>query len=124
MKLVIRWLIVALALFVAVWIVPGIRIEGTSAWVAVAVVAVILGLLNAILRPILAFLSCGLIVATLGLFMLVINGFTLWLSSYIARNWFNVGFYVDGFWAAMFGAIIISVVAFVLSLVLVDDRDN
>jgi putative membrane protein len=124
MKLIIRWIVVALALIVAVLVVPGIRIEGTSAWIAVGAVAVILGLVNAILRPILAFLSCGLIVATLGLFMLVINGFTLWLSSYLARNWFNVGFYVDGFWAAVFGAIIISVVSFALSMVLVDDNDE
>jgi len=123
MKLLIRWLIVAIALVVAVAVIPGIRVEGTNAWIAVGVMAVVLGLVNAIIRPILAFLSCGCIVATLGLFMLVINGFTLWLSAWIAQNWLNIGFYVDGFWPAFWGGIIVGVVSFVLSLVLVDDRD-
>jgi putative membrane protein len=123
-KLLIRWLIVAIALVVAVWLIPGIRVEDTNAWIAVGVMAAVLGLVNAIIRPILAFLSCGCIVATLGLFMLVINGFTLWLSSWIAQNWLNIGFYVDGFWPAFWGGIIVGLVSFVLSLVLVDDRDK
>ena len=123
MKLLIRWLIVAIALVGAVWLIPGIRVEGTNAWIAVGVMAVVLGLVNAIIRPILAFLSCGCIVATLGLFMLVINGLTLWLSSWIAQNWLNVGFYVDGFWPAFWGGIVVGAVSFVLSLVLVDDHD-
>jgi putative membrane protein len=121
MKLLIRWLIVAVALVVAVWLIPGIRIEDTSAWIAVGVMAVILGLVNAIIRPILAFLSCGCIVATMGLFMLVINALTLWLSSWIAVEWFNIGFYVDGFWPAFLGGIVVSVVSFVLSLFLKED---
>ncbi len=124
MKLLIRWIIVAIALVVAMALIPGIRVEDTNAWIAVGVMAAVLGLVNAILRPILAFLSCGCITATLGLFMLVINGFTLWLSSWIAQNWLNVGFYVDGIWPAFWGAIIVSIVSFVLSLILVDDRDR
>ena len=123
MKLLIRWLIVAIALVAAVAVTPGIRVEGTNAWIAVGVMAVVLGLVNAVIRPILAFLSCGCIVATLGLFMLVINGFTLWLSAWIAQNWLNVGFYVDGFWPAFWGGIVVGAVSFVLSLVLVDDHD-
>jgi putative membrane protein len=123
-KLLIRWIIVAIALVVAVAVIPGIRVEDTNAWIAVGVMAAVLGLANAIIRPILAFLSCGCIAATLGLFMLVINGFTLWLSSWIAQNWLNVGFYVDGIWPAFWGGIIVGVVSFVLSMVLVDDRDK
>jgi len=121
MKLLIRWIIVAIALVVAVWLIPGIRIEDTNAWIAVGVMAVILGLVNAIIRPILAFLSCGCIVATMGLFMLVINALTLWLSSWIAVEWLNIGFYVDGFWPALWGGIIVSIVSFVLSLFLKED---
>jgi putative membrane protein len=121
MKLLIRWIIVAIALVVAVRLIPGIRIEDTSAWIAVGVMAVILGLVNAIIRPILAFLSCGCIVATMGLFMLVINALTLWLSSWIAVEWFNIGFYVDGFWPAFLGGIVVSIVSFVLSLFLKED---
>ena len=124
MKLLVRWLIVAIALVVAVAVIPGIRVEDSNAWIAVGVMAVVLGLVNAIIRPILAFLSCGCIVATLGLFMLVINGLTLWLSSWIAQNWLNVGFYVDGFWPAFWGGIVVGLISFVLSLVLVDDRDK
>ena len=124
MKLLIRWIIVAAALVAAVALIPGIRVEDTNAWIAVGVMAAVLGLVNAFLRPILAFLSCGLIAATLGLFMLAINGFTLWFSSWIAQNWLNVGFYVDGIWPAFWGAIVVSIVSFVLSMVLVDKRDD
>lgn len=123
MKLLIRWIIVAISLVVAVAVIPGIRVEDTNAWIAVGVMAVVLGLVNAIIRPILAFLSCGCIVATLGLFMLVINAFTLWLSAWIAQNWLNIGFYVDGFLPALLGGIVVGLVSFVLSMVLVDDRD-
>ena len=124
MKLLIRWIIVAIALVGAVWLIPGIRVEDTNAWIAVGVMAAVLGLVNAIIRPILAFLSCGCIVATLGLFMLVINGFTLWLSSWIAQNWLNIGFVVDGLWPAFWGGIIVGVISFVLSLILVDDAEK
>jgi putative membrane protein len=96
MKLLIRWVISGLALFVAAWLVPGIAVEGDG-WVVYAVMAVILGLVNAIVRPLLKLLTCPLILLTLGLFVLVINGITLWLASSLAVNWFNVGFYVDGF---------------------------
>jgi putative membrane protein len=111
-----------LALVAAVWIVPAIQVEGT-AWVAYGVMTVILGLVNAIVRPVLKFLSCQLIIVTLGLFVLVINGAALWLSAWIA-NQFGIGFHVDGFWAALLGAIIVSVVSILLSaLVKEDDKD-
>lgn len=122
MKLLIRWAIVAIALIVAVALIPGIQVEEANDWIAVGVMAIVLGLVNAIIRPILAFLSCGCIVVTLGLFMLVINAFTLLLSSWIAQNLLNIGFYVDGFWPAFWGGIIVSIVSFVLSLVLDEDR--
>jgi putative membrane protein len=124
MKLLLRWIITGIALFVAAVVVPGIRVEDTNAWIAFAVMAAILALVNAIVRPILAFLSCGCIVATMGLFIFVINAFTLWLSSYIAVQWLGIGFHVDGILSALFGGIIVSFVSFVLSLVLVDDRER
>jgi len=124
MKLLIRWFITSIAVAVAVWLIPGIRIEGTTGWVAVAVMAIILGLVNAILRPILAFLSCGFIILTLiltlGLFMFVVNGLTFWAGSWMAVNWFNVGFYVDGLWPAILGSIVVSIVSFLLSIFLPD----
>jgi putative membrane protein len=120
-KLLIRWFIVAVSLGVAVWLVPGISVQDSTAWVAVAVVAIVLGLVNAIIRPILALLSCGCIVATMGLFMLVINAFTLWLSSWISVNCLNIGFYVNGFLPALLGGVVVSIVSFVLSMLLKDD---
>ena len=121
MKLLIRWLMIDAALVAAALLIPGIRVEDASAWLAFGVMAAILGLVNAIIRPILAFLSCGCIVATMGLFMFVINAITLWLSSWIAINWLGIGFYIDGFWPALFGGIVVSIVSFVLSLIFVDD---
>jgi len=124
MKLLIRWVISALALFVAAWLVPGIAVEGDG-WVVYAVMAVVLGLVNAIVRPLLKLLTCPLILLTLGLFVLVINGITLWVASSIAVNWFNVGFYVDGFWSALLGALIVSIVTVILSaLVREDEKDR
>ncbi len=123
MKILIRWVIVSLALFVAAWLVPGIRVEG-NAWIVYAVMAVVLGLVNAIVRPVLKFLTCPLIILTLGLFVLVINGLTLWLASLIAVNWFHVGFYVDGFWPALLGALIVSVVTVILSALVKEDKKD
>jgi putative membrane protein len=114
MQLLLRWAITALSLFVAAWLVPGIRVE-REGWTVFAAMAVILGLVNAIIRPLLKLLSCPLIILTLGLFVLVINGITLRLACAIAVNWFHVGFYVDGFWAAFLGALIVSIVSVILT---------
>ena len=122
MKLIIRWLIIALAVAAAVWLVPGIDVSGTNGVITVIVMALVLGLINAIIRPILALLSCGCIVATFGLFMLVINTFTFWLASWITSQGFNLGFTVDNLWSAFLGSLVVSVVSFLLSLVLVDDK--
>ncbi|MDY6876964.1 MAG: phage holin family protein [Chloroflexota bacterium] len=121
MKLLIRWVIASLALFAAAWFVPGIRVTG-NAWIIYAVMAVILGLVNAIVRPLLKLLTCPLIILTLGLFSLVINGVTLWLSSVIARNLFHVGFYVDDFMSAFLGALIVSIVTVILSALVKEDK--
>ena len=123
MKLLIRWAIVAFSLFVAAWLVPGIRVAG-SAWKVYAVTALILGLINAILRPLLKLLSCPLIILTLGLFVFVINGFTLLLASYVARNWFHLGFYVAGLWPAILGALIVSIVSVILNLILREEEQS
>lgn len=120
MRLLIRWIVTAISLTVAVLVVPGISIEG-NAWWAVAIMAVILGFVNAIIRPILQFLSCGLIVATLGLFLIVINAATLWLSSWVAQNWLGAGFVVDGFWPAFWGGLIVSFVSFLLNIFVPDE---
>ena len=116
MRLFIHWIIVALALVVAAWALPGITVYG-NAWVAYGVMAAILALVNALLRPFLKLLTCPLILLTLGLFLLVINGFTLWLSARIAQS-FGIGFQVLGFWDAFLGGLIVSLVSVVLSAIL------
>ncbi|MCK5428297.1 MAG: phage holin family protein [Anaerolineales bacterium] len=121
MRLLLRWLIIVASLVVAALVVPGIHVEGSEAWIAYSVMAIVLGLVNALIRPILKILSCGCIIATLGLFLLAINAFTLWLSSWIAVNLLGIGFYIESFWAAFLGALIVSMVSFLLSLVLIDD---
>ncbi|HHS98069.1 MAG TPA: phage holin family protein [Chloroflexi bacterium] len=124
-KLLIRWIISALSLFVAAWLLPGIEVSGT-AWVAYAVMAVVLGFANAVIRPILKFLTCPLIILTLGLFTLVINGVVLWLSAELS-TWLahaldlGVGYHIRDFWSALLGAIIVSVVTVILSALFVDE---
>ena len=83
MKLILRWLITAVSLYAAVLIVPGISVDG-NAWVAFTIMALVLGLVNALVRPVLKMLSCGLIILTLGLFVFVINAATFMLASWIA----------------------------------------
>ena len=123
MKLLLRWLISAVSLYVAVLIVPGISVEG-NAWIAFSIMALILGLVNAVVRPILKLLSCGFIIISLGLFVFVINAASFMLASNIAQNWFGVGFYVDSFGAALLGSIIVSVVSVILSSILIDEKEK
>jgi putative membrane protein len=122
-RIIIRWLITAVAIFLTAWILPGINITSSNGFVTVALVAIILGFMNAIVRPILALLSCGCIIATMGLFMLVINAAVLWLTGWVAQQ-LNIGFQVDGFWPALWGSIIISLISFVLSMIFLDERDR
>ena len=96
MRFLIRWLIGAIAVAAAVYFVPGISIVGEKGWLVVMGMALILGLVNAFIRPLLTILSCGFIVLTLGLFMLVVNGLSFFFASQIAQNWFGIGFQVDG----------------------------
>lgn len=120
MKILIRWAISSFSLFAAAWLVPGIRVEG-DAWKIYAIMAIILGLVNAIVRPVLKVLSCPLIILTLGLFVFVINALTLWLASGIAVKWFHVGFYVDGFLPAFLGSLVVSIVSVILNLIVKEE---
>ena len=91
MSLLSKWLVSMVALYIAAWVVPGIRVQGNG-WVIFSIVAIILSVLNATIRPILKFLSCGLILITLGLFIFIIDASVLMLASNIAINWFGIGF--------------------------------
>ena len=117
-KFIIRWAINAVALYVAVLIVPGIALRG--AWTDVIWLALIFGLLNALLRPLLKFLTCPLIILTLGLFSIVINTGMLLLTSKIGQA-LGFGLSVDGFWQAGLGSLVISLVSVVMSIILRDE---
>jgi putative membrane protein len=113
MRFLIRVLITALALWVAVEIVRGVDYQGE--WIGLMLVALVLGVLNALVRPLLVFLSCPMLILTLGLFTLVINALVLWLTSTLSSK-LGLGFHVSGFWAAFVGALVVSVVSFLLSV--------
>jgi putative membrane protein len=118
MKFFIRWFISIVGLIAAYLILAPrglMSIQGSAAWLAFAVMAVVLGLVNIFIRPILKLLSCGFIILTLGLFMLVINAFLLWFSSWIC-SLLGIGFVVQVPWGAFWGSIIISLVSFVAHL--------
>ena len=117
-KFFIRWAINAAALYVAVLIVPGIELSGD--WTGVLWLALIFGLLNALVRPLLKLLTCPLIILTLGLFTILINTALLLLTSRIGQA-FGIGLGVDGFWTAVLGSLVISVVSVILSLFLRDE---
>ena len=117
-KFFIRWAINAVALYVAVLIVPGIELSGD--WTGILWLALISGLLNALVRPFLKLLTCPLIILTLGLFTILINTALLLLTSRIGQA-FGIGLSVDGFWTAALGSLVISIVSVILSLFLRDE---
>ncbi len=121
-KLILRWLINAVAVYAAMRLIEGISAEG--GWPVYLWMALILGLVNAIIAPLAKLLTCPLILLSLGLFTLIINGMMLWLASAIA-NRLGVAFVVQDFGAAFLGALVISVVSFALSvLTRVNRRDR
>jgi putative membrane protein len=105
MGLIIRWLANTLALFIVVTVVPHFRY---SSFVALAIAAAILGLLNAIVRPILFVLTLPLTIVTLGLFLIVLNALMLEITA-----WLVPGFRIDSFGWAMVGAIVLALVSLV-----------
>lgn len=113
MRFIIRTVITALALWAAVALIPGIEYQGT--WWGMLLVALVFGLINALVRPVLVILSCPLIVLTLGLFIFVLNAFLLWLTGQVSGV-LGLDFSVRGFFAAVLGGIIVGVVSTVLNL--------
>ena len=109
---IIRWLITAVSVWVAAAIVGGIHLEG---WESTMLVALILGALNAILRPLLVLGALPAIIMTLGLGLILINTALLALTAWIAGQFDRIVFDIDGFWSALFGAILISLVGFVIT---------
>jgi putative membrane protein len=121
-KFFIRWIINALALAAAIYIVPGIHLNPvTPLWLEILVLALIFGFLNALLRPLLTILTCPLILLTLGLGTLLINTLLFYLTGWVGTQ-FGWGFTVAGFWPAFLGALVVSVVSIVLTGIVREDR--
>jgi len=126
MTIVLRILVSAAALAVAAWVVPGIVVSGnTNAAKAetLLVVAIIFGIINMLLKPIIKTIGCAFYVLTLGLVAIVVNGLLLWLASWVAGK-LNLPFHVTGFVAAVEGALIVAVVSWALHLVIPDRWDG
>jgi putative membrane protein len=125
-RFIIRTLAAAVALWVAIQFIDGIDVDAPTNsaryWGVLLLVALIFGVINAIVKPIVKALGCAVIVLTLGLFLLVINAAMLYLTSWIAGE-FDIPFHVDNFYpAAFWGAVIVSLVSWLLGL-FIPDKD-
>jgi putative membrane protein len=112
-KFIQSWAVNTLAVLVAVYMVPGIRFKDDSLWTPF-VTSLVLGILNAFIRPILMLFALPLLIFTLGLFRLVINALLLYFVSFLLGRYFVV----DNFWAAFLGALVISIVSVLLNFVI------
>jgi putative membrane protein len=110
---IVRWLITAAGVWVAAQLVGGIHLEG---WRSILIVALILGLLNAFVKPLLIFLSLPALLLTLGFFLIIVNTALLALTAWISGKFDSIHFAVDSFGAAFWGAVIISIVSWLLSM--------
>ena len=117
MRFLIRLLVNAAALWVATQLVPGVTFDGGP--LPMLGVALVFGVLNASLRPAAKLLTFPLIIVTLGLFALVINGLMLWLTSSLSSA-LGLGFHVSGFGAAFWGGLVVSIVSTILSMLAAD----
>jgi len=120
-KFILRLAINAIALYLAILILPG-RIELQSELTSIIWLALIFGLVNALFRPLLKFLTCPLIILTLGLFTLVINTFLFWLTSVIGQS-FGIALIISEpvWWNAFLGGLIVSIVSVAMTLILKDE---
>lgn len=126
MRFLLRVLVNAAALGVATWLLSGITLSGSSDTqkiVTVLAVALIFGVINAIVKPLFRIVTIPIILLTLGIFLLVINALLLMLTSWLSGV-FGLGWHVDGFWTALWGSIIISIVSFILNAFLPDKDEH
>ena len=120
MKLLIRLLVNTAALAAAAFVVPGISYAGTLP--GLLGVGLVFGAVNIFIRPLLTLLSLPVIFLTLGLFAFVVNAFLLWLTGRLAEG-FGIAFRVEGFWAALLGALVVSIVSALLNLLVADEKE-
>jgi putative membrane protein len=119
LHLLVRLAVNAIALWVAIEIVPGIDHDGTGT--SLLLIALVFGLVNALVRPFLLLMTCPLIVLTLGLFLVIVNAILLELTAWLSGpDVLNLGLTIDSFWSTLLGSIVISVLSGVINLVVKD----
>ncbi len=112
MRLLLVWILNAIALLAVAYLYPGVQVQD---WKAAAIAALVLGLVNTLVKPILVLLTLPVTILTLGLFLLVINALLFWGVAQLIE-----GFHVNGFWAALLGALLYSVIGWLLSKLIPD----
>ncbi|TAN40896.1 MAG: phage holin family protein [Nitrospirae bacterium] len=117
-RIIIRWLINTIAIMLAIKFIPGISYSGE--WWGILLVSIIFGLVNSFIRPFVKLFTLPFLILTLGLFTFVINGLMLKLTSWLSGQ-LSLGFHVEGFWSAFWGALVISLVSLILSCLTPDD---
>jgi putative membrane protein len=117
MPFIVRTLVNAAALYAATRLVSGVTFTGD--WLPFMGVAIVFGIVNAFIGPVAKILTFPLIIVTLGIFSLVVNGLMLWLTSSISGS-LGLGFHVTGFWAAFWGALVVSIVSLILTIAVKD----
>ncbi|MEU1623956.1 phage holin family protein [Streptomyces sp. NPDC020096] len=125
-KFVVKTLANAVALGVAVWLINGITLTGSNTGhkaLTLVLVALVFGVVNWLVKPIVKLLSFPLFLLTLGLFTLVVNALMLLLTSYLSTK-LKLDFHVAGFWAALVGGLVVSIVAWAMHLILPDEDDR
>ena len=115
MQFIIRWIVTAVSVAAAVWLVPGIVTVGDNATIAVAVMALVFSLVNVSIKPILQFISMPISVLTLGIFYLVVNALLFEFAGWLAGSLFHSGIDVQSFGAAFMGSIVVSIVSAIVN---------
>jgi putative membrane protein len=115
-RFILRWAINAIALYAALRLVPGLQAQSMS-WLNIVLLALIFGLVNALIRPVLSLVTCPMIVLTLGLFTLLLNTFLFWVTGWVGER-FGIGFQATGFLPLFLGALVVSLVSWILSQLL------
>lgn len=122
MNFIIRWLVTAIAVGVAVWLVPGIEIVGgTEAWAGIAIFGLILSLINISVKPLMQVLSLPITVVTLGIFYLIVNTLMLYVAAWLANGIFQVGIDIATFGSAFVASIVISITSSIMNAIVGKD---
>ena len=122
MNFIVRWLVTAVAVAAAVWLVPGSAVIGaTESWVAIAIISLALALIDMSVKPLLQLLSLPITCLTFGIFYLVVNTIMLYLAAWLSNEMLHIGFVIASFGSAFAAAIVISIVSAIMNGIVGDN---